>query len=440
MGFASSSLKGIRRALPRCRPGVCGLRTRRGVDSILTEAVCCCMFDVVGLASSGREREERDEVFGTPAFFGLLQALSVANGEFSLSTADVGTRSVLGRTRTGEPSTDLRRGSWGSGQAVVPDGDDSSGRWRGTLDGILILVGEGILSAPREMTDLAWSFEPVSGKANRRDLAFGLFGVFQCGLILQSGSNPSCFARARVIRRGGDVMLDERKPLQGGAERENRCLSSDAEQTCVWLVGRSQHSATKCQQTKDAILSQVPVIPHVGQNKAFSRVMRIASCPPRHSGAIVYISVTPILHCVWMSTIDRIRQATRRQSNEFHAANISTSHGRDRLRLGREMERELGLYSFNNSSADSNGSPRQQHTANDHTRDYSLDYKGGDTDTADSNDFFPRSPAPSTHDLSKHFRDFSMHAIESSIDSVELPRGGKEMGTPEVHLFVAELY
>jgi hypothetical protein len=135
-----------------------------------------------------------------------------------------------------------------------------------------------------------------------------------------------------------------------------------------------------------------------------------------------------------MSAIDRIRQATRRQSNEFHAANISTPHGWDKLRLGREMERELGLYSFNNSSADSNGSPRQQHVANDHTRDYSLDYKGGDTDTADSNEFFPRSPAPSTHDLSKHFRDFSMHGIESSIDSVELPRGGKEMGSPEVHI------
>lgn len=132
-----------------------------------------------------------------------------------------------------------------------------------------------------------------------------------------------------------------------------------------------------------------------------------------------------------MSVLGRIHQGTRRQSNEFHSAHISTLYRHDKLRLGREMERELGRYSFNNSSADSNGSPRRN-VPNDHTRDYSLDYKGGDTDTADSNDFFPRSPAPSTHDLSKHFRDFSMQGIESSMDSVEMPRGAKEMGTPEV--------
>ena len=133
-----------------------------------------------------------------------------------------------------------------------------------------------------------------------------------------------------------------------------------------------------------------------------------------------------------MTSLDRISPRTSRPSAEFHAANISTLHGRDKIRLGREMERELGHYSFNNSSADSNGSPRRN-VPNDHTRDYSLDYKGADTDTGDSNDFFPRSPAPSTHDLSNHFRDFSMHGIESSMDSVEMPRGAKEMGTPEVY-------
>jgi hypothetical protein len=61
-----------------------------------------------------------------------------------------------------------------------------------------------------------------------------------------------------------------------------------------------------------------------------------------------------------------------------------------------------------------------------------MDYKGGDTDTGNSNDFFPRSPAPSTHELDKHFRDFSMQAADTSIDSVEMPRGAKEMGSPEV--------
>ena len=47
--------------------------------------------------------------------------------------------------------------------------------------------------------------------------------------------------------------------------------------------------------------------------------------------------------------------------------------------------------------------------------------------------YFPRSSAPSAHDLSKHFRDFSMQGIDTSLESVEMPRGsGKEMGTPEV--------
>ena len=95
------------------------------------------------------------------------------------------------------------------------------------------------------------------------------------------------------------------------------------------------------------------------------------------------------------------------------------------------MERDLGHHSFNNSTVDPNGSPRRV-IPEDHTHDYSMDYRGGDTDTGDSNDLFPRSPAPSTHDLSKHFRDFSMQAVETSLESVEMPRGGKEMGTPEV--------
>src|SRR5271156_4716124 len=107
-----------------------------------------------------------------------------------------------------------------------------------------------------------------------------------------------------------------------------------------------------------------------------------------------------------MSALDRIREI-RRQSNissglaPYSGANYSDPHSRDKLRLGQEMERELGHYSFNNSAADSNGSPRRV-IPEDHTRDYSMDYRGGDSDTGNSNDFFPRSPA---EDLSKHFRD-----------------------------------
>ena len=99
------------------------------------------------------------------------------------------------------------------------------------------------------------------------------------------------------------------------------------------------------------------------------------------------------------------------------------------------MERELGHYSFiNNSTADANGSPRGNiGPKGDYTHDYSMDYRGGDSETGDSNDFFPRSPALSTHELDKHFQDFSMHGLDTSLSSVELGRGGgKEMGTPEV--------
>jgi hypothetical protein len=138
-----------------------------------------------------------------------------------------------------------------------------------------------------------------------------------------------------------------------------------------------------------------------------------------------------------MSAVERLRQLRRQSIGPLPSsdAEIMDPHGRDKARIGQEMERDLGHYSFNNSVADSNGSPRRG-IPDDHTRDYSMDYQGGgDTDTANSNDFFPRSPAPSTHDLSKHFRDFSMQGIDTSLDSVEMPRGaGKEMGTPEVSI------
>ena len=129
-----------------------------------------------------------------------------------------------------------------------------------------------------------------------------------------------------------------------------------------------------------------------------------------------------------MSAIDRIRELRRESINPI----IGPSPASNKLRLGQEMERDLGHYSFNNSSADSNGSPRRV-IPDDHTRDYSMDYRGGDSDTGNSEQFFPRSPAPSTHDLSKHFRDFSMPGIDTSLESVEMPRGaGKERGSPDV--------
>jgi hypothetical protein len=140
-----------------------------------------------------------------------------------------------------------------------------------------------------------------------------------------------------------------------------------------------------------------------------------------------------------MSSNNRIR-TLRRQSEGVIApspsspADIFDPHGHDKVRLGQVMERDLERYSFSNSIADPNGSPRRV-IPEDYTRDYSMDYRGGETETGNTNDFFPRSPPPSTQDLNKHFRDFSMHGEDSSLESVEMPRGaGKEMGTPEVLL------
>jgi hypothetical protein len=135
-----------------------------------------------------------------------------------------------------------------------------------------------------------------------------------------------------------------------------------------------------------------------------------------------------------MSAIGRIRQATRRElQNRASPADpqFSDPYGKHKIRLEQELERDLGHLSFH--TADSNGSP-QKRMKDDYTHDYSMDYKGGeDTDTGNTEDFFPRSPAPSTNELERNFRDFSMNAIDSSLDSVEIPRGaGKEMGTPEV--------
>ena len=140
-----------------------------------------------------------------------------------------------------------------------------------------------------------------------------------------------------------------------------------------------------------------------------------------------------------MSALDKIHQLHRQSvglsgPSPSSDADYSDLHGRDKVRLEKEMERDLGHYSFNASTANSNGSPRRV-IPDDHTRDYSMDYKGRDTDTCNTNDFFPQSPAPSIPDLSKHFRDFSMQGVDTSLESIEMPRGpaGKQMGTPEVH-------
>jgi hypothetical protein len=125
-----------------------------------------------------------------------------------------------------------------------------------------------------------------------------------------------------------------------------------------------------------------------------------------------------------MSAVDRLREL-RRQSNNF-----SDPHARDKVRLTKEIGRDLAHFSFHSSTADSKGSPRRI-IPEDHTRDYSMDYR--EDDLNDSNNFFPRSPSESLRELSKHFRDFSMAGIDTTLDSVEMPRGaGKERGTPEV--------
>src|SRR5579862_7762028 len=101
------------------------------------------------------------------------------------------------------------------------------------------------------MTDLVSFFLSLSGRANRRDLAVGFFGVFQCGLILQSGSNPSCLARARVIRRGGEVMLvitlyrAQAFSRSWGARESVPVFGVHSRGGCGWRV-KSHSSATKC--------------------------------------------------------------------------------------------------------------------------------------------------------------------------------------------------
>jgi|SRR5579862_1835904 len=134
-----------------------------------------------------------------------------------------------------------------------------------------------------------------------------------------------------------------------------------------------------------------------------------------------------------MSAIDRIRQTTRRELNGSSpsSTDFSDPYGRHKIRLEKELERDLAHSSFH--TADSNGSPRQT-MKDDYTHDYSMDYKGGDADIGNTEDFFPRSPAASPNELDRHFRDFSMNGTDTSLDSVEMPRGaGKEMGTPEVY-------
>ena len=201
----------------------------------------------------------------------------------------------------------------------------------------------------------------------------------------------------------------------------------------LWLVGRSISHKMSTNGGRHLILPAIHSSDLTCITTNRSRLgSGIAACPPPYCCGSLFTFPPRQFQSRCMSSLDRIHPGTHQQSAAAHAKNTFSLHGHDKIRLGREMERELGLYSFNNSSADSNGSPRRN-VPNDHTRDYSLDYAGGDTETGDSNDFFPRSPAPSTHDLSKHFRDFSMHGIESSMDSVEMPRGAKEMGTPEVH-------
>jgi hypothetical protein len=100
---------------------------------------------------------------------------------------------------------------------------------------------------------------------------------------------------------------------------------------------------------------------------------------------------------------------------------------RHKIRLGQGMERDLSRSPHGNVTS-------QRHVVNDYSRDYSMDYRA-DSETGNTDLFFPRSPAHSAEDLARHFHDFSMQGIDTSLESVEIARGGKEIGTPEVQKY-----
>jgi hypothetical protein len=115
--------------------------------------------------------------------------------------------------RTGDPRlTDFRRGSAAvrspSCLFVVDNDNGSNGACGGNLAAIRIcLTGDGILGASPPLPDRSNPSCTWLSDKTYLDALFGFFGVFQFGLIRQSGSIPSFLARARVIRRGGDAIF-----------------------------------------------------------------------------------------------------------------------------------------------------------------------------------------------------------------------------------------
>jgi hypothetical protein len=130
----------------------------------------------------------------------------------------------------------------------------------GSFAAMRILTGDGgrwISRGGKERLKVLGSTASVSCCSKCCLPVFDLRGVFQSGLILPSGSTPSFFARARVMRRGGDAILPlflpgrhsfrrcrERKHrqtescLRGGGDKEN------------WGIRSSDLPATKCKQMR----------------------------------------------------------------------------------------------------------------------------------------------------------------------------------------------
>lgn len=166
-----------------------------------------------GLASRGRECVFCLDGFGSVGFAGVFRPISKAvDGEFSLSELSLYRASVLGRTRTGDPKVlGLHEDSMADDCFAVSDSALAAfsvpGCGGGSFAGIRIFTGDRALcecNPASSGTLLAVSSRPL----NTVVFAFVLvlFGVFQCGLIRQSGSKPSFFARALVMRRGGEAM------------------------------------------------------------------------------------------------------------------------------------------------------------------------------------------------------------------------------------------
>jgi hypothetical protein len=227
-------LTGIRLAIPIGRLGVSGLKILTGDERVFSAVWWLFVFGLAGLGSSGRSRAAGIGVlagwFDLP---GPAQDLSkVAAGEFSLSAALSYFISVRGRTLTGEPNFVCFRGDSGIAEEArsltEADGKASVGGIGGSFAAIRILTGDGGRFKSISCVDCWIDPVPNAGASCSCclvDLALGFLGVFHCGLILQSGSRPSFFARARVKRWGGDAI----PPLLSSAAA--RCWVLDS---CSW--------------------------------------------------------------------------------------------------------------------------------------------------------------------------------------------------------------